>query len=45
MQYEELKRELVKQNSRNKHKYADDKTEFVKIILKKISDENNNHQK
>ncbi|HBS46644.1 MAG TPA: GrpB family protein, partial [Paenibacillus sp.] len=45
MQYEELKRELVKQNSKNKHKYADDKTEFVKIILKKINDENNNHQK
>lgn len=45
LQYEKLKRELANQNSKNKHKYADEKTEFVKNILKKISEEKNNHQK
>ncbi|MCO0600450.1 GrpB family protein [Peribacillus butanolivorans] len=36
IQYEQLKMELSTVNKDNKHKYADDKTHFVKSILNKI---------
>ncbi|PLS17403.1 GrpB family protein [Bacillus sp. M6-12] len=36
IQYEQLKLELSKINKDNKHKYANDKTNFVKLILDKI---------
>ncbi|MGD7021212.1 GrpB family protein [Rossellomorea vietnamensis] len=34
--YEELKLQLTQQNKRDKHQYADDKTEFVSEVLRKI---------
>ncbi|MED1510943.1 GrpB family protein [Bacillus proteolyticus] len=36
IEYEKLKRQLSKANPNNKHKYADDKTDFVKSIMDKI---------
>lgn len=33
-QYEELKRNLASSNKNDKHKYAEDKTAFIKLILK-----------
>ncbi|TKI87653.1 GrpB family protein [Bacillus mycoides] len=38
MQYEQLKIQLSKANPNDKHKYAEDKTSFVKSILAKIND-------
>ncbi|QWH17967.1 GrpB family protein [Bacillus mycoides] len=38
MQYEQLKIQLSKANPNNKHKYAEDKTNFIKSILVKIND-------
>lgn len=37
IQYEQLKQELSSVNKGNKHKYADDKTQFVKSILEKVN--------
>lgn len=37
IEYEQLKIQLSNANSNNKHKYADDKTSFVKEILTKIN--------
>ncbi|TFJ89938.1 GrpB family protein [Lentibacillus salicampi] len=36
MEYQELKMNLSKANKNDKHKYADEKTDFVKSILEKI---------
>jgi GrpB-like predicted nucleotidyltransferase (UPF0157 family) len=36
IQYEQLKQELSTVNKGNKHKYADEKTNFVKSILDNI---------
>ncbi|MGE7765771.1 GrpB family protein [Peribacillus sp. NPDC096540] len=36
IQYKKLKQELSTVNTNNKHKYADDKTNFVKSILENI---------
>ncbi|MCR8630297.1 GrpB family protein [Paenibacillus radicis (ex Xue et al. 2023)] len=41
VQYENLKQELSLVNSKNKHKYANDKTEFVRYILDKIKLQSN----
>ncbi|HDR7613151.1 TPA: GrpB family protein, partial [Bacillus mycoides] len=38
MQYEQLKIQLSKANPNDKHKYAEDKTNFIKSILTKIND-------
>ncbi|WP_242272649.1 GrpB family protein [Bacillus cereus group sp. BfR-BA-01310] len=38
MQYEQLKIQLSQANPNDKHKYAEDKTSFVKSILAKIND-------
>ena len=37
IEYEQLKRKLSRDNPHNKHKYADDKTGFVKSVLDKIN--------
>lgn len=36
IQYEQLKLNLAKLNKNNKHKYAEEKTEFVKSILERM---------
>ncbi|PBB04668.1 MULTISPECIES: GrpB family protein [Salimicrobium] len=36
MEYQELKIQLLKANKHNKHKYADEKTNFVNAVLAKI---------
>jgi GrpB-like predicted nucleotidyltransferase (UPF0157 family) len=36
IKYEQLKLDLAKLNKNNKHKYAEEKTAFVKAILEKI---------
>ncbi|WP_438313102.1 GrpB family protein [Sporosarcina sp. FA9] len=36
MEYEELKIKLSKANKHNKHKYADEKTDFIKLSLARI---------
>lgn len=36
IEYEQLKLNLAKLNKNNKHKYAEEKTAFVKSILEKI---------
>ncbi|MFD0681897.1 MULTISPECIES: GrpB family protein [unclassified Paenibacillus] len=41
VQYENLKQNLSLVNSNNKHKYANDKTEFVRSILDKIKLQSN----
>lgn len=38
MQYEQLKIQLSTANPNDKHKYAEDKTNFIKSILAKIND-------
>ncbi|MFJ8353698.1 GrpB family protein [Bacillus paramycoides] len=38
IQYEQLKIQLSKTNPNDKHKYAEDKTNFIKSILTKIND-------
>ncbi|PEX82623.1 GrpB family protein [Bacillus cereus] len=38
MQYEQLKIQLSQTNPNNKHKYAEDKTSFIKYILDKVND-------
>ena len=38
MQYEQLKIQLSTANPNDKHKYAEDKTNFVTSILAKIND-------
>ena len=38
MQYEQLKIQLSRANPNDKHKYAEDKTNFIKSILAKIND-------
>lgn len=37
IEYEELKQKLSVANENNKHKYANEKTDFVKLILEKCS--------
>jgi len=36
IEYEQLKQNLLVANKNNKHKYADEKSDFVKVILEKI---------